>query len=633
MRCSMTILVTLLVGELLAVPAILLTTPAAAITPAGLTLEFRDEAGLPIPVRAAVFTGLGSQPPLNPADHLYQQLGSQSYFYCDGDAQVDVAPGWVTIRAGHGFEYQARDTALVVAGNKTVTMTLKRFVDLQTMGWYSGDTHVHISHPPDLYILDATDLLLAADGEDLNVVNAMEDQTDFTGALDPVSRPERLVYFSKEQRNAHFSHLAVVGLKQWIYDQGCVVTDVACGKTLDAVIHAQVHAQPGETAVIATHPFSTFNFFDTSPWPGGGVWRGMAIDLPAGAVDAVDLLTYTNALPPAGIAPYLHILNAGFRLPPAAGTDCALCSGQSKPLGGYRLYVKTGAPFTLDSWIAGLKAGRSFVTNYPLFTNFEVQGARPGDVLDTAAPTLPGTVSLVCSLPVEKVEIIGDTGLLHLIEPPGGPAKAITSSFEIPRAGLTWVVARATGPASRWHLVDADGLFAQTAPVYLSGDSTAQGNRATRATAVEYFRGHLNSLEELFDENGYFPGASRAAFDTALLEAHLFFDALMSPVTRVHAQSPRIAWDLSRVWPNPAGSDVHLSYRVPSAGGDHAVDVYDTAGRVVRHLFSGSRPAGEYELAWDGRDAVGARVASGVYFISIRPRGAVPVSRKLVLVR
>jgi flagellar hook assembly protein FlgD len=41
----------------------------------------------------------------------------------------------------------------------------------------------------------------------------------------------------------------------------------------------------------------------------------------------------------------------------------------------------------------------------------------------------------------------------------------------------------------------------------------------------------------------------------------------------------------------------------------------DVAGRVVRSVEMGSLPAGRHTFEWDGTDAAGRSVASGLYFI------------------
>jgi len=47
------------------------------------------------------------------------------------------------------------------------------------------------------------------------------------------------------------------------------------------------------------------------------------------------------------------------------------------------------------------------------------------------------------------------------------------------------------------------------------------------------------------------------------------------------------------------------------------VAVCDVLGRRLRTLVDGPLPAGNTDLAWDGRDRTGALAKSGVYFISL----------------
>jgi hypothetical protein len=59
---------------------------------------------------------------------------------------------------------------------------------------------------------------------------------------------------------------------------------------------------------------------------------------------------------------YYQFLEAGFHLPPSAGSASGV---HLNPLGYDRVYVHTGA-FDYDAWWSGLAQGRSFVTNGPL---------------------------------------------------------------------------------------------------------------------------------------------------------------------------------------------------------------------------------------------------------------------------
>ena len=57
-----------------------------------------------------------------------------------------------------------------------------------------------------------------------------------------------------------------------------------------------------------------------------------------------------------------------------------------------------------------------------------------------------------------------------------------------------------------------------------------------------------------------------------------------------------------------------------SEGADVDVAVFDLAGRRLQQLDQGFRTAGRHEVQWDGRDASGARVRGGMYFVRARVR-------------
>jgi hypothetical protein len=160
---------------------------------------------------------------------------------------------------------------------------------------------------------------------------------------------------------------------------------------------------------------------------------------------------------------------------------------------------------------------------------------------------------------------------------------------------------------------------------------TTHGVTYTRAQAAEFLLAKLDETEEVFNTVGFFPDDSRAAFDLAVASARSYYEALASTPTAVDVPAAP-QWALRNVWPNPFGSEAHVEYFTPVGGGTHTVAVYDAAGRLVRTLFSGRRDGGEHRIEWDGNDAHGRRVASGVYFVRVHTPDA-SVARKLVLLR
>lgn len=71
---------------------------------------------------------------------------------------------------------------------------------------------------------------------------------------------------------------------------------------------------------------------------------------------------------------------------------------------------------------------------------------------------------------------------------------------------------------------------------------------------------------------------------------------------------------LGRALPNPfsTGTELQLSLPGPSRV---TVGVFDTRGRRVAELLSGTVPAGDRTVSWNGRDDHGRRVSPGLYFL------------------
>jgi hypothetical protein len=72
-------------------------------------------------------------------------------------------------------------------------------------------------------------------------------------------------------------------------------------------------------------------------------------------------------------------------------------------------------------------------------------------------------------------------------------------------------------------------------------------------------------------------------------------------------------FSLAQNRPNPFTLTTHIDYELPRTA-DVEISVYDLSGRRVEALVSENQTAGRYSIAWDGRDEIGTRAASGIYF-------------------
>ncbi|MBD3222476.1 hypothetical protein GF314_14670 [bacterium] len=102
-------------------------------------------------------------------------------------------------------------------------------------------------------------------------------------------------------------------------------------------------------------------------------------------------------------------------------------------------------------------------------------------------------------------------------------------------------------------------------------------------------------------------------------------------VTAVDETPDALAVDLTAA-PNPFNPLTTLRFRLASDGATQ-LGVFDLHGRLVRSLVRDVLPAGEHTVTWNGRDALGRPVSSGVYFVRMLTAGGEQLSRKLLLAR
>ena len=88
-------------------------------------------------------------------------------------------------------------------------------------------------------------------------------------------------------------------------------------------------------------------------------------------------------------------------------------------------------------------------------------------------------------------------------------------------------------------------------------------------------------------------------------------------------------------YPNPFNPETWIPYHL-SESAPVTLSIYDTTGRLVRTLSLGFKPAGFYQgraraAYWDGRNDVGERVSSGVYFYRLSTPSFYQMKRMVIL--
>ena len=88
---------------------------------------------------------------------------------------------------------------------------------------------------------------------------------------------------------------------------------------------------------------------------------------------------------------------------------------------------------------------------------------------------------------------------------------------------------------------------------------------------------------------------------------------------------------LEQNMPNPFNPSTAIGYQLPEAGMVRLA-IYNLIGQEVRVLVNERRNAGSFAATWDGTDAVGRRVASGIYLYRIQA-GSFSATKRMLLLK
>jgi hypothetical protein len=184
-----------------------------------------------------------------------------------------------------------------------------------------------------------------------------------------------------------------------------------------------------------------------------------------GKVDYLEVMGYADHLITSEI--WYRLLNCGFRIPAAAGTDAFPNFASLRgPPGLVRTFVQSGTTLDHRRWLAGIKAGRTFVTNAPLL-EFTLAGRGIGSEirLPAGSQRLSARVSLRSNVPIDHLEIIGNGKVVATI-PLSGDKMSATDTVPVRVTESGWFVLRAYSDRAVTPVLDLYP-FGSTSPIYV----------------------------------------------------------------------------------------------------------------------------------------------------------------------
>jgi hypothetical protein len=237
------------------------------------------------------------------------------------------------------------------------------------------------------------------------------------------------------------------------------------------------------------HPFDEFP--QPLARPKQALTNELPVDVALGKVDYMEILGFSDHRSTAAV--WYKLLNLGFRIPAAGGTDAmADYSSLRGPVGMNRMYVRESAEGTdPQKWMSGLKAGHSFATNGPLL-GFNLGGAAIGDELHfgTAQPRLKYSVRMRSVVAVDRLDLICNGRVARSLITRKPLAEADFAG-NIPITDSGWCVLRASTDTAREPIMD-NYVYATTSPIYVT-----IGSRPPRSSQdAAYFIAWIDRLTE-----------------------------------------------------------------------------------------------------------------------------------------
>lgn len=456
-----------------------------------LQLSLRDEHGKSVPGRVSVIASDGrAYAPDNAWMHADDgfdrslQAFENHYFHCPSQCTLTLPTGEAHLRVSHGMDYVVAEQPVTIAKqNNTLTVTLKPSrLPIQYGRFASADLHVHMNYGGH-YHNTADNLIEQARAEHLDVVynlivnkeERIPDVAQFT--TQAMRKNGVLLMQGQEFHSNYWGHLGLLDLDDHFltpdfsaYRETAFTSPYPHNGAIEGLAHAQ-HALVGYA-----HPFDE----PVNPDKDLKLTNGLPADVALGNVDYYELVGFSDHRSTADI--WYRLLNLGFHLPAGSGTDAmANYASLRGPVGMNRVFIAIKGEATPEKLHAGLKQGRSFVTNGPLL-GLDVNERHPGDEIALAKPAaLPYHASLRSIVPVDHFELIFNGRAVASHQLTGACTEAdVSGRVEIPTSG--WLILRASNDHAN-PLIQDIYPYASTSPVYI----TVSGQPARSPEDATYF--------------------------------------------------------------------------------------------------------------------------------------------------
>jgi len=394
------------------------------------------------------------------------------YFDTRGEAAVDVPSGVLQVDVMHGFEFafEQRKVEIKPDAIASLTIQLRPIILYNPAEWVSGDVHVHMNYagtyrntPGNLVSQAAAENLGIVENLIVNKEQRIPDMEYFSPQLDPMSTADHLLLHGQEFHTSYWGHLGLLNLTHNLILPGYAGYPNTAAASLyptNASVADMAHAQGALVGYV--HPFDSF----PDPAKDTSLTSELPADVALGKVDYIEVLGFSDHKSTAEV--WYKLLNCGFRLPTAAGTDfMGNYASLRGPVGLNRVYAEVEpGPLKIEPWLAAIKAGRTFATNGPLL-RFSLGGQGiGGEVRLDKKQEVRFTAEMNSIVPIDHLQIVCNGKVARELAMDSHRTSArVDGSIQLDASG--WCVLRAFSDKAEYPILDLYP-YATTSPVYVS---------------------------------------------------------------------------------------------------------------------------------------------------------------------
>ena len=430
-------------------------------------------------------------------------------------------------------------TSMAAARKNASAISLKP----QPKDWYTGDIHVHLNCGDGTTVLPESKLAEMMQPNDLDVISLLADMGNgevkdskrdlpkVNGQDATQSTAGRIIHWDTEwhwdatysnfSNQALGGHLVLLGLNNahQIWEESPYKI-LKWGKKQNAIM-GFAHLEYLNDSVQ-----NELNCCIPVDYP---------VEAALGTIDFVSEDVYGKTSPNNGnyfsegaINAYYKLLNCGFHLGLAAGTDYP-CN-ENEPLGNLLTYVQVKDKLTYQKWIAGIKAGKTVVSRngHNEFLEMKIDGKyMPGDEIKRKNK---GSLSISVKWAANKeltgrIELVSNGKVIATLPGTAMPGQPLVFNTTATFTKSSWICARR---------MDEQGHETHTAPIYITVN-----NMPVRASAsdAKYFIAWIGNILENIKAGGkwakYFPNdlaavteryiKARNVYEKILQESHYNF--------------------------------------------------------------------------------------------------------------